>query len=300
VKLYKFDGVSTELELLPVAARRALDHAGAKLSLDGFRSLELGLRRELCELGSGDAVDVERVWTIARTARPAADACALLGDPSSVAPPAELLSALSPARPLPDNLWPLLSPLDRYTLWKVTQRGNPERIEGAYREIVGQSAHSTHVGPAGGVRMVRVSDKAPSARRAVAESWVSMSQAAFERLESPSSPKGDVLGTARLAGILGAKRTSELIPLCHPLSLTHVEVRLETDAPTSRVRVLAEVEVVDRTGVEMEALVAASTAALTIYDMLKSVDRGMEIGPTRLLEKSGGRSGDFRAQEKTR
>jgi cyclic pyranopterin phosphate synthase len=125
-----------------------------------------------------------------------------------------------------------------------------------------------------------------------------MSRAAFERLENATAPKGDVLGTARLAGIQGAKRTSDLIPLCHPLSLTHAEVRFETDAPRSRVRVLAEVEVVDRTGVEMEALVAATTAALTIYDMLKSIDRGMTLGPSRLLEKSGGRSGDFVAEEK--
>ena len=143
--------------------------------------------------------------------------------------------------------------------------------------------------------MVRVSQKQPTTRRALAETWVSMSAEAFERLESATSPKGDVLGTARLAGILGAKRTSDLIPLCHPLSLTHAEVHFESHAAEQRVRVLAEVEVIDRTGVEMEAMMAASTAALTIYDMLKSVDRSMSIGPTRLLEKSGGRSGTFRA-----
>lgn len=296
MKLYQFDGVSSELELLPLSARRALDSAGRKLSLEAWRGLSPSERRELCELGSAPRVDVTRVTALAELGRPAPEPCAVRLDPGGDAPPRELLVALTSARPLPDNLWPLLSPLDRYALCKVAGRGNPERLEGAYREIVGQSAHSTHVGPSGGVRMVSVSSKQPTARRALAESWVSMSPAAFERLESAASPKGDVLGTARLAGILGAKRTSDIIPLCHPLGLTHAEVRFESRPADLRVRVLAEVEAIDRTGVEMEALVAASTAALTIYDMLKSIDRGMSIGPTRLLEKSGGRSGDFRAE----
>jgi cyclic pyranopterin phosphate synthase len=102
-----------------------------------------------------------------------------------------------------------------------------------------------------------------------------------------------VLGTARLAGIMAAKRTSDLIPLCHPLSLTKVEVVLELDAATNAISVRATVEAFDRTGVEMEALTAVSLAALTVYDMLKGIDRAMEIGPTRLVAKSGGRTGDF-------
>jgi cyclic pyranopterin phosphate synthase len=106
-------------------------------------------------------------------------------------------------------------------------------------------------------------------------------------------PKGDVLGTARLAGIIAAKKTADLIPLCHPLSLTKVTLELSEDSASSAVRIEARVEAMDRTGVEMEALTAASVAALTIYDMLKAFDRGMQIGPTRLLSKSGGRSGDY-------
>ena len=141
--------------------------------------------------------------------------------------------------------------------------------------------------------MVDVAEKAPTHRRAVAESTVTMSAAAFERLRAADVAKGDVLGTARLAGIMGAKRTSELIPLCHPVALSKVTVDLELDDAARAVHIVAVAEAIDRTGVEMEALVAASVAGLTVYDMLKGVDRAMVIGPTVLVEKSGGRSGAF-------
>ncbi|HEY4160005.1 MAG TPA: cyclic pyranopterin monophosphate synthase MoaC [Polyangiaceae bacterium] len=142
--------------------------------------------------------------------------------------------------------------------------------------------------------MVSVSDKAPSLRRAVAETRITMSEAAFEKIRTGSAAKGDVLSTARIAGMMAAKRTSELIPLCHPLALTKLELSLELETEARCVRVSAAVEAFDRTGVEMEAMTAVSVAALTVYDMLKAVDRAMEIGSTRLLEKSGGRSGEFR------
>jgi len=141
--------------------------------------------------------------------------------------------------------------------------------------------------------MVGVAQKAISERTATAESRVDMSLDAFIRLQKGDSPKGDILTTARLAGIMAAKRTSDLIPLCHPLSITSIEVDCSLAAESNSVTVRAKVVAVDRTGVEMEALVAASIAALTIYDMLKAVDRSMSIGKTRLLSKSGGRSGDF-------
>ncbi|HEX7453281.1 MAG TPA: cyclic pyranopterin monophosphate synthase MoaC [Polyangiaceae bacterium] len=152
---------------------------------------------------------------------------------------------------------------------------------------------STHLGPAGGARMVDVAQKAASLRQAIAETRVTMSADAFARVKSSTVPKGDVLGTARLAGIMAAKRTSELIPLCHPLSLTKVELSLELDDALHAISVRATVEAFDRTGVEMEALTAVSVAALTVYDMLKGIDRAMEMGPTRLVAKSGGRTGDF-------
>jgi cyclic pyranopterin monophosphate synthase len=293
VKLYRFDGVDATLDLLPLAARRALDHAGRKLSLDGFRSLPLTVRRALTELGSADAVDVERVIEIAASAKPEASRIDALGDPPGSGPDAALLEALGTGRPVPAASWSALTPLDRYTLAKVAQGKNPERRQQAYEEIIGLSAFSSHVAPEGGVRMVAVGGKVPSQRRAEAESCVSMNEEAFERVASRNAPKGDVLGTARIAAIMAAKRTAELIPLCHPLSLTRVDVVLSLRAEARAVNVQVVVECFDRTGVEMEALTAASVAALTVYDMLKAFDRSMTIGPTRLTQKSGGRTGDY-------
>ena len=142
--------------------------------------------------------------------------------------------------------------------------------------------------------MVDVSDKPETEREAIAEAEVRMSPEAVRAIRRKQVKKGDPLQTARLAGIMAAKRTAELIPLCHPLALTKLDLALDLDDAAFAIFVRATVEAFDRTGVEMEALTAVSVAALTIYDMLKGIDRAMEIGPTRLLAKSGGRSGDFK------
>ena len=151
----------------------------------------------------------------------------------------------------------------------------------------------THVAPDGSVRMVDVGDKRPTARRAVAEASVHMSPQALRALRAGSIAKGDVLTTAQIAGIAAAKRTSELIPLCHPLALTHVALTFELRAPRT-VHIRCEAACTGATGVEMEALTGAAVAALTIYDMCKAVDKAMSIDALRLLEKSGGRSGVFK------
>jgi cyclic pyranopterin phosphate synthase len=140
--------------------------------------------------------------------------------------------------------------------------------------------------------MVDVAPKPETAREAVAEGEVRMNAAARRAIQTRAVKKGDPLQVARLAGIMAAKRTSELIPLCHPLPLTNVEVEIRAAGPAYRIR--ARVGTVARTGVEMEALVAVAAAALTLYDMLKAVDRGMVIGRVQLLEKRGGRSGEYR------
>jgi len=145
--------------------------------------------------------------------------------------------------------------------------------------------------------MVDVSAKAVTEREAVAEGRVLMRQGTLEIVRSGNAKKGDVLGAARIAGIMAAKRTHELIPLCHPLLLTQVEVDVVADEKLPGVRVKARVRVAGQTGVEMEALTAVSVACLTIYDMVKAVERGMRIEGIRLVEKSGGKSGHFRAQE---
>ena len=155
------------------------------------------------------------------------------------------------------------------------------------------SKRLTHVGPDGAARMVDVSDKPSTGREAVARGRVRMSRAAARLAASGGGKKGDPLQTARLAGIMAAKRTADLIPLCHPLQLSFVDVTLT--ARRDGFDLESRVRTTGPTGVEMEALTAVSVAALTIYDMLKAVDRAMEIGDIRLVEKRGGRSGVYKA-----
>ena len=152
----------------------------------------------------------------------------------------------------------------------------------------------THFDAKGQAHMVDVSGKETTQRRALAEGWVRMSPKTLA-LATGGAAKGDVLGTARLAGIMGAKRTADLIPLCHPLPLDKVSLDLEPDPDLPGVRVRATAKTSGRTGVEMEALTAVSVACLTVYDMLKAAEKGMEIGGIRLLEKDGGKSGEWRA-----
>lgn len=153
----------------------------------------------------------------------------------------------------------------------------------------------THFDGEGRAHMVDVSDKAVTDRIATASAYVKMLPETLEHITKGTAKKGDVLGVARLAGIMGAKRTADLIPLCHPLPITKVAVELEADADLPGVRVTATVKTTGQTGVEMEALTAASTAALTVYDMLKAVDRAMEIGDIKVLLKDGGKSGRYEA-----
>ena len=153
----------------------------------------------------------------------------------------------------------------------------------------------THFDDHGRAHMVDVSDKAQTARVAEAEGHVKMCPETLAIVEEGSAKKGDVIGTARLAGIMGAKRTADLIPLCHPLPVTKVAVDLVPDRALPGLRITATVKTTGQTGVEMEALTAVSTAALTVYDMLKAVDRGMELGGIRLTLKDGGKSGRYEA-----
>ncbi len=154
----------------------------------------------------------------------------------------------------------------------------------------------THINAAGEANMVDVSDKADSVREARAEALVYMAEDTLRLILSGQHHKGDVFATARIAGIQAAKRTWELIPLCHPLLLSKVEVRLTAIETQSCVRIESLCRLTGKTGVEMEALTAASVAALTVYDMCKAVQKDIVIGPVRLLEKSGGKSGHFKVE----
>lgn len=151
----------------------------------------------------------------------------------------------------------------------------------------------THFNPQGDVRMVDVGHKSPTRRRAVAEGRIEMRGETLARIVSGTHDKGDVLAVARVAGIMGAKRTADLVPLCHPLPLTRIDLELRPSDTPAAVHCTARVETLSRTGVEMEALTAVQVALLTVYDMCKAVDRAMTIEGVRLREKSGGRSGHW-------
>ncbi len=154
----------------------------------------------------------------------------------------------------------------------------------------------SHINERGEARMVDVSDKATTSRTAIAEGFVAMIAETLALVESGTAQKGDVLATARIAGIMAAKKTHELIPLCHPLAITKATVDFDLSHAPPGIHITAEVRVTGPTGVEMEALTAVSVACLTIYDMLKAADKGMVISNVRLLEKTGGRSGVYRAE----
>ena len=156
-------------------------------------------------------------------------------------------------------------------------------------------ADLTHFDQGGRAHMVDVSSKPVTSRRAVAAGQITMAAETVEKIRQGGFGKGDVLAVARLAGIMGAKQTASLIPLCHPLGLDHVALDLALDDDLPGVTITATCQVTGRTGIEMEAMTAVSVAALTIYDMCKAVDRGMQIGAIRLTHKSGGKSGDFNA-----
>ena len=157
----------------------------------------------------------------------------------------------------------------------------------------------THMSESGEARMVDVGAKPATARKAVAQGWIRMKIETFRLVRDGNGPKGDVLGPARIAGIMAAKRTAELIPLCHPLPLDFVGVDFVLNETANEIIATAEARTSGKTGVEMEALTAVSVALLTIYDMAKAVDRGMEIGGIHLREKTGGVRGDYRVSGKS-
>ncbi len=166
-------------------------------------------------------------------------------------------------------------------------------VTSATRALLGGGL--THLAADGSAHMVDVGAKADTERAAVAEGVVTMAPETLAAIEAGNIKKGDVLSVARIAGIMAAKRTPDIIPLCHPIALTGVTVDLSLDSALPGVRIVARAATTGKTGVEMEALTACTAAALTVYDMAKALDRGMVIGPVRLLEKAGGRSGHWRA-----
>jgi cyclic pyranopterin phosphate synthase len=301
--VFGFERQTRDLELMPIAARRALDTAGIRLSLEAWRTLSVADRTALIVSGSLGSVPVPRVEGLLDQVQPRPERIEPQADPREIPP--ELTAALGALAEELEERWPALSGLERYALVKLARPGHLEpaarqaRLAQAYQEIVKPKADAkndglSHLTASGDAHMVNVSEKMPTARFAVAEAFVSMKPETVALLASGTTPKGDVLAAARIAGIQAAKRTPDLIPLCHAIALTGVEVELELRTAPPGVAVKASARAFDRTGVEMEAMVAASIASLTLYDMLKAVDRGMSIEKVVVSRKSGGRSGDFR------
>ena len=155
----------------------------------------------------------------------------------------------------------------------------------------------SHIGENGRARMVDVTEKERTLRTARAKGFIGLTEAVMEMVRAGKGPKGEILNTAKIAGIMGTKRTHELVPLCHPLSLTHVDVEFKIDEERGRIEIISEVKARAETGVEMEALTCVLITALTVYDMLKGVDKGIELGPFYLIEKEGGKSGRYVREE---
>lgn len=298
VETFAFEEPNPELVWIPLAVRRALDLTGTALSLEAWQGLPLETRRSLIALGARPEVDLEAVQSLLAVATPPPGRIPPRPDPST--PDTALLDAADSRAEELQQRWPELSPLARYALVKLAHGGrkapgdSSRRLASALSELLPQNSRLSHLNRAGEAHMVDVSEKAVTARTAVARGSVRMLPGTLELLRSGNTSKGDVLAVARIAGIQAAKRTPELIPLCHAVRLTGVEVELALDTELPGVTILATARCFDRTGVEMEALVAASVASLTLYDMLKAVDRAMTITNVELVSKSGGRSGDFR------
>jgi cyclic pyranopterin monophosphate synthase len=396
--VYSFEGLLPELESPPIAARRALDHAGLRLSVEAWRSLPLDERHRVTLAGVADRVDAELVASALRRASPPPQRISPASDPDPSGPPEALAKALEPTRAIDPKRWARLRAVDRYALAHTyrravarsafsilgdafdavlaasaappplaavpqspapavpyqpagfyssapearevrdirearearelreatTARGGYDASRAAYtpapppvqephapRADAARPAYdppgrgfatfpppagtlSNHLNQAGEVHMVDVARKPKTERRAIAKGSVYMRPETLMRLTSREAPKGEVLATARVAAVMASKRTHEIIPLCHSVALTHLDVTIEIDAAASAVHVSATADAYDRTGCEMEAMVAVSTACLTIYDMLKGIDRDMVIADVKLMEKSGGRSGHYK------
>lgn len=288
--VFAFEDIGDDLPLLPLAARRALDVAGLRLSLAAWQKLPLGPRQKLVAEGASESVAVDAVREAITAAAPTA---------KEIEPDDETDLSVRPeplAEMMTEERWLTLSPLERFALRHLVRRNKAQRLREALMEIA--PVRPTHLDERGDARMVGVADKPITERRALARARVRMRPATARLVATTGAAKGDVLATARIAGIMAAKRTSELIPLCHQIALTRVAVTFDIDEPGGAVIVRAAAEATDRTGVEMEAMTAASVAALTIYDMLKGVERGITIEEVVLLEKTGGRSGHYRYQPK--
>ena len=292
--VFEFEGIDRKrLKLMPLAARRALDVTGLKLSLAGWQSLPYEARIDMIKIGARDAVDREAVRGVVADVDPY---------PKEIKPDDERrLETCPPAlRKHAYEGWFDLSMLKRYALVHQASRDDSEKLQNALHEILDQTKvmpgfmprlpdgrrsdqpapdppQLTHIDDHGNAKMVDVGEKEVTSRRAVACATMIMSADTVALIANDEVPKGDVIAAARIAGIQAAKQTPALIPLCHSVALTSVSLDFDLNIKLCMVSIRAIAEARDRTGVEMEAMVAASVAALTMYDMLKGVQRDIVI-----------------------
>lgn len=325
VGIYSFEGIGADLDRIPLAARRALEHAGLSLSSKSWQSLSLSERQGLVIAGMRERVDVAAVAVLTKNARPLPVPCEPANDPDSYSPPLSL--TMGTGRSVSDADWASLRSPDRYALAAVvrdahadsallqraidsvmpktpraqeTPKASPSLPPPAVlasalaREDFSMAASMSPPAGTSEVRMVSVAGKPATSRRAVASGTVNLKRETVQRIVSGNIEKGDVRSAARIAAVMAAKRTPDIVPLCHPVALTGVECDITADPRKGTVRVQVEVAAFDRTGVEMEALTAVAAACLCIYDMVKSVDAEASITELVLLEKEGGRSGHYR------
>jgi cyclic pyranopterin phosphate synthase len=264
--------------------------------------MPLERRRVLVREGSDERVDVDAVRAAVGVAEPAPTPIDAPDESRLAEPSAELLAQARAAwgeGALDAASWGALGKLERFALLHLASRHKPSRLREALDEMLApqsRGAGLTHVSASGEASMVDVGAKPITHRRAIASARVRMRPDTARRIVEGSTAKGDVLAAARLAGIMAAKRTPELVPLCHTVALARVAVSFDVDPAAGLVTIKTAADAHDRTGVEMEAMVAASVAALTLYDMLKAVERGICIEEVVLLEKQGGRSGHYRRE----
>jgi cyclic pyranopterin phosphate synthase len=280
-----------------MCALRALDLAGIETKSVHWAQLSVELQTQLMRLGSCEQVDRCALRTLLSNMGREANNDG--PEPDSQHTPAGLSEALGPRRPMSASSWAILSSLERYSLWKLLADGHYQELACAYDEIVGASGVSSHLSAQGEARMVNVSLKPVTERRALASARVRMSASTLSQLADGKASKGDVIAISRIAGIMSVKRTSDLIPLCHPVATTKASVDILVDWQLPGLVVSCEVCAVDRTGVEMEAMTGATVAALTVYDMLKGIDRAIVIETVQLELKEGGRSGRWTRQSTT-
>jgi cyclic pyranopterin phosphate synthase len=293
--VYDFEGIDDGLARIPLAARRAFQTTGCKVSPAAWRRLRGAARMSITSLGTTKKVDAKLVRDLLADENVAFTSTSLVRDPEGSSVPVEVARGLGGDRNLRASWWRALTPLDRFVLAYFAKSGRMKSLRRAFEEITKHAPPrsqqlSSHLTAKGEVHMVDVGGKDVTVRHAAARARVRMLGKTVSHLRAGSTPKGDVLATARVAAIMAAKRAPEIVPLCHSVALTCVAVDIELAAWGATVEV--RVEARDRTGVEMEAMVGASAAALAIYDMLKGIDRGITFD-VALVAKSGGKSGNW-------